>query len=129
MRLLATWILLLLSAAPAVAQLADFDRDRVPMVELDGPWHFHAGDSPAWASAGFDDSSWSLLAAGKSWSEQGYRGYTGTAWYRLRVMLPAHEGQLALYLPCVTDSYQVFANGNGRRAHHPGAQLRAQPSR
>jgi len=111
MRLLATWILLLLSAASAAAQLADFDRDRVPMAQLAGPWRFHTGDNPAWASAGFDDSSWSLLAAGKPWSEQGYRGYTGTAWYRLRVTLPAHPGQLALYLQYVVDSYQVFANG------------------
>ena len=98
-------------------------------VHLTGPWKFHTGDDPAWAQPGFDDSHWSTLDLtpprgsydpyiGSSgfvpgWTAHGYRGYSGFAWYRLRLNLkdPAQSG-LALKMPSdVDDAYQVFANG------------------
>ncbi len=85
--------------------------NRVRMSELRGPWRFHAGDDPGWASPGFDDSSWSLLEAGRSWGAQGYSGYGGVGWYRLRVMVPEKAGQLAVVLPYVENSYEIFADG------------------
>lgn len=99
------------AASAAFAQTVDFNRDRVAMTELAGPWRFHTGDDPAWANPTFDDSSWSQLTADKGWSEQGYAGYGGVAWYRLAVTLPAQHGPLALYIPNVDVSCQVFANG------------------
>src|SRR3569833_3146391 len=81
------------------------------MTALSGPWRFHAGDAPAWSAANFDDSSWSLLVAGKSWSQQGYSGYGGVAWYRLRVIIPPHSDSLALDFPYLENSAQIFANG------------------
>lgn len=95
----------------ATAQSVDWSANRVPMSSLAGPWRFHTGDDPAWAKPEFDDSQWSLLYAGKSWSQQGYGGYAGVAWYRLRVSLPAHHGLLAIYLSGVDQSCQIFANG------------------
>ncbi len=92
-------------------QTVDFNQQRVPMTDLDGPWRFHAGDDPAWASLGYDDSHWSLLVAKDPWGVQGYHGYYGVGWYRLRVQLPAQSGPLAVYFPDVQDCYQVFANG------------------
>jgi hypothetical protein len=113
MRLRAVALLLsLLSVSAGVfAQAADLERDRMPVANLAGPWRFHAGDDAAWANADFDDSGWSLLMAGESWSVQGYRGTTGVAWYRLRVAVPPRPGLLALSLPDVEESCQVFANG------------------
>ncbi|MGO9775651.1 MAG: SpoIIE family protein phosphatase [Terracidiphilus sp.] len=102
---------LLLMASCAFAQTMDLEQNRVEMTDLAGPWRFHTGDDPAWASPAFDDSGWSLLLAGKPWSQQGYTKYSGVAWYRLRVILPAHPGPLAFYLPGVDLSAQVFANG------------------
>ncbi len=99
------------AASFAYAQTVDFDKDRVPMTVLHGPWRFHAGDDASWANPAFDDSGWSLLNADKGWSEQGYAGYGGVAWYRLAIALPAHHGPLALYIPNVDVSCQVFANG------------------
>lgn len=89
----------------------DFANSRVPMADLAGPWRFHAGDNPAWANPAFDDSGWSLLSADRGWSQQGYAGYGGFAWYRLAIQLPAQHGPLALYIPNVDVSCQVFANG------------------
>jgi len=83
------------------AQSFKADDGRVPMATLPGPWRFHAGDDPRWSSATFDDSSWSLLVAGKPWSQQGYGGYGGVAWYRLTVPLPPHPGALSLDIPYV----------------------------
>ncbi|WP_162601871.1 PP2C family protein-serine/threonine phosphatase [Occallatibacter savannae] len=81
------------------------------MAELNGPWSFHTGDDPAWADPEFNDSSWSRIEAARSYEEQGFKGYSGTAWYRLRVNLPQWNGPLALEFPVVADSYQVFVNG------------------
>jgi len=100
-----------LIACPVLGQAVDFANSRVPMADLAGPWRFHTGDDPAWANPGFDDSGWSQLSADKGWSDQGYAGYDGFAWYRLAIALPAQHGALALYVPNVDVSCQVFANG------------------
>ncbi len=102
---------LFLQACSVFGQAVDFASSRVPMAELAGPWRFHTGDNPAWADPGFDDSGWSLLQAGRPWTQQGYPTYSGVAWYRLRVLLPADHGKLAIYLTGVQVSAQVFANG------------------
>ena len=95
----------------AVGQKADLRNDRVAMTVLSGPWRFNAGDDPAWANPGFNDSTWSLLSADKGWAKQGYAGYDGVAWYRLEISLPPQPGPLAIYIPAVWVSCQVFANG------------------
>jgi hypothetical protein len=97
--------------------------------ELTGPWRFHTGDDPAWAQPDFDDSAWSAMDltpppgsrdpyTGNSgfvpgWTARGRPGYSGFAWYRLRVDLRnSAGGGLALKMPDdVDDAYQVFANG------------------
>ena len=110
-KIVAAALLLIACAGLARPQTVDLKEQRVPMTDLEGPWRFNAGDDPAWASPAFDDSHWSLLIAGKTWGEQGYRGYYGVGWYRLRVVVPAHSGPLAIFFPDVEDSFQVFANG------------------
>jgi hypothetical protein len=87
------------------------DKDREPMVLMDGLWRFHPGDDPKWAAPNFDDSSWPLIRGDKGWSKQGYEGMSGLAWYRVKVLIPEGEGPLLLYVPDITTSYQVFADG------------------
>lgn len=102
------------------------------VVHLTGPWKFHTGDNMAWAQPGFDDSSWGTMdltpppdsvnpdigEAGfvPGWSARGYGGYSGYAWYRLRVntqeAAQAADAALALKMPGdVEDAYQVYVNG------------------
>jgi hypothetical protein len=113
--LLAVALLFVIALNLAQAQVFDMEKDRVPMTVLDGPVRFHTGDDAdgklGWASPGFEDSSWALIGSGKSWSEQGYKDYGGLAWYRFRVVLPHKHRQLALYIPSLFTSYQVFAGG------------------
>ncbi|HMG88294.1 MAG TPA: SpoIIE family protein phosphatase [Terracidiphilus sp.] len=91
---------------------------REPLVSLDGPWRFHPGDSPMastgspiWATPGFDDSGWALINGGQSWSDQGYPGLSGYAWYRFTVTMPASQNSTSLLLPPILTSFQVFVDG------------------
>lgn len=56
-------VLASLLAAPACpAQGASFHvRLGNSVAVLTGPWKFHPGDDPAWASPGFDDAQWGMM--------------------------------------------------------------------
>jgi hypothetical protein len=92
----------------------NFDRDREPIIALNGVWRFHPGDDPdgklGWANPDFDDSSWPLLRSNIGWGGQGYKGYTGFAWYRFKVLLPDENRRWAISLPRLLTSYQIFAD-------------------
>jgi hypothetical protein len=90
-------LLLLVSALPVQAQFADASNAGGP-VTISEAWRFHTGDNPEWAASDFDDSQWPLLRTGRSWSDQGYPDYSGYAWYRIRVKLPANSAPLAMVL-------------------------------
>src|SRR5438105_207334 len=129
-------LLLLLCAIPSSAYVgapADSPRrDAVPSGKsvfpvnlgessavLTGPWKFHTGDDLRWSLPGFDDSNWSDMdltppprTPGVGWTKLGYPGYSGYAWYRLRVNVEGANHRLALKMPDqADDAYQVFVNG------------------
>lgn len=96
-------------------------------VPLTGPWKFHTGDDMSWASPSFNDSAWGTMdltpppasrdpAFGGSyvrgWTAEGYKGYSGYAWYRLRVDVQAEDSALKLKMPNnFDDAYQLYVNG------------------
>ena len=93
----------------------DLDKDRELNVPLGGKWRFATGDDAdgqkGWAQPDFDDSKWALISGDESWTGQGFRDYAGSAWYRARLIVPANSPALALYVPYVEGSYQVFVDG------------------
>jgi stage II sporulation SpoE-like protein len=95
----------------ARAQSFDLTNGRVPLASLDGLWRFHTGDNPAWADPKFDDSQWPLLRSDKDWFEQGYNGYSGAAWYRFQLIVPAGLDRTSLLLSEIPASYEVYADG------------------
>lgn len=116
------------AAAPAAAVAVAVGPNETDAT-LVGPWRFHVGDDLRWADPGFDDSGWEIvdLTAPASatdgdvglpdyapgWSARGHAGYSGYAWYRIRLSLrtPATE-PLAMLGPWAVDSaYQIYANG------------------
>jgi len=105
-------------------QIQDLSTGTVP---LDGPWQFHAGDDPAWASPSFDSSGWEQLSADQPWGKQGHRNLTGIGWYRCSITFSSASGpprQLAILVPKMHDSYEVYWNGvrigqNGELPPHP----------
>ena len=55
-----------------------------------------------------------LGAAGYSpgWTAKGHPGYSGYAWYRIRLQVGDHGQALAMLVPSnIQDAYQVFSNG------------------
>jgi len=97
-------------------------------VELFGPWKFHTGDDLRWAQPDFDDSGWATMdmtpppgtadaTLGNSgyipgWTDRGYAGYSGYAWYRLTVDVQGADDPLAIKMPDnADDAYQVYVNG------------------
>jgi hypothetical protein len=96
--------------------------------ELAGPWKFKTGDNAAWSETNFDDSTWAtmdltpppgsadatlgLSGSLPGWTARGYEGYSGYAWYRLRVEIAGANRRLALKMPeGADDAYQVYVNG------------------
>ncbi len=101
-------------------------------VELSGPWKFHKGDNMQWAQPDFNDAGWTSMDLkpptgsydpflGTSgfmpgWTDLGDPGYSGYAWYRLKVNVQydpgLSEGGLEIKMPSdVDDAYQVYVNG------------------
>ncbi|HEX4322829.1 MAG TPA: PP2C family protein-serine/threonine phosphatase [Acidobacteriaceae bacterium] len=85
---------------------------------LDGPWQFHLGDDPSYASPTLDDTTghngWEQLTADKPWGMQGHEGYTGYAWYRRHIAITTAPGaapDIALLLYSVQDVCEIYWNG------------------
>ena len=101
-----------LKPAPAVF---DLDQGRELCVPIDGLWHFRAGDdvdgAKKWASPSFDDSNWPVIRADRSWNDQGFKGLSGSAWYRAKLRIPSDTGPLALMVPAIWGSYQIYGDG------------------
>ncbi len=81
-------------------------------VALDAGWRFHTGDDLAWASDGFDDTSWERIDISRPWGNQGHWAYAGRAWYRRQVEFKGDVTDLALYVPEATCAYEVYWNGH-----------------
>jgi hypothetical protein len=87
--------------------------------DLTGPWAFHTGDDIDWARPAFDDSTWERMDLALSqngevpgWTARGHAGYSGYAWYRLRVEVEGAKRTLAMKMPSdADDAYQIFVNG------------------
>ena len=53
-------------------------------INLKTRWKFHVGDDPSWSTRAFDDSDWESIRVPESWEDQGFNGYDGFAWYRVK---------------------------------------------
>jgi len=127
-------LILTVCASLLAAQSFDLDRDREPVISLDGMWRFHPGDSPKvpevqsngqaaklWAQPGFDDTNWPLLRSDDSWSDQGYPNMSGYGWYRFIVHVPPGPQPKSLMLAPIITSFEVYVDGRlvGRSGDMP----------
>jgi len=99
-----------LAAAQSKAAIFDLETSRNAITIVDAPWRFRTGDDPdgakGWAKPEFDDSSWALFDPNNPGKDQ---NFSGMAWFRLKVRVPADEPPLSIYLYAFT-SAQVFAD-------------------
>ena len=74
-----------------------------------------------WMNPDFDDSKWRKLKIG-AWEPQGYNGYDGIAWYRIRFTMPP-QGEAAgaeISFGAVDESAWVWLNGKYVGQHDVG---------
>ncbi len=68
------------------------------------------------------------------WTARGHAGYSGYAWYRLKVDVEGAKRSLALKMPSsADDAYQVFVNGDmvgefGKFTEQRSHRVRQRPS-
>jgi hypothetical protein len=142
------WIILaaLLASAIGVGALSRGGRADPPSLRaaatlLDGGWRFHTGDDQHWADVHADDSDWETIDLTaqpgshdgdvglpdyvSGWMAHGHPGYTGYAWYRRVVNVPAGRASWDILGPTlVEDGYELYWNGHllggsGRLGPHP----------
>ncbi len=136
----------LLASAIVIGDLARGGRADPPSLRaaatlLDGGWRFHTGDDLHWADARADDSDWETIDLTaqpgshdgdvglpdyvSGWMAHGHPGYTGYAWYRRAVNVPAGRASWDILGPTVVeDGYELYWNGqllggSGRLGPHP----------
>jgi hypothetical protein len=84
-------------------------------------WRFRTGDSLQWSAENYNDSRWRPIVVPSSWEGQGYEGYDGFAWYRVRFTVPADlANQKTILLLGRIDDYDV-SYLNGKEIGHIGA--------
>ena len=122
--------LVLAGPAPAKADVpaAMIVQPGAGVAALTGPWRFAVGDDPRWSRPDFDDRTWEsvdlkpkpqahdadvgLAGYVPGWSARGHHGYSGFAWYRLKIDLRKAPRELALAAPTLVDSaYEVYWDG------------------
>ena len=96
---------------------------------LDGSWRFRTGDDPRWSSALFDDKGWELIDLTAppgshdgdvglpdyvgGWMAHEHPGYTGYAWYRRTIDVPAGSQRWVILGPsAVEDGYELYGMAN-----------------
>jgi len=82
-------------------------------------WKFKTGDNLEWSKPDYNDVSWKTIQAGINWEAEGYAGYDGYAWYRIKFYLPSKMKENVLFkdslmflLGKIDDRDQTFLNGN-----------------
>ena len=82
-------------------------------IRLNGKWKFSIGDDLQWAQPGLDDADWDVIYAPSRWEEEGFQGYNGYAWYRLKIVVPENFKNRNIYLELgyIDDVDEVFFNG------------------
>ncbi|MEK7256051.1 MAG: putative Ig domain-containing protein [Bacteroidota bacterium] len=81
-------------------------------------WKFSTGDDPARAAPAFDDSAWASIKGSTVYENQGYDGYNGYSWYRVKFTLPASlreqsflKDSLRIIVARVDDIDATYLNG------------------
>ncbi len=79
--------------------------------DLAGRWHFHQGDSVAWARPDFNDNTWPMIAVPGSWNAAGAPVWRGFGWYRLHLVVASGDEPLGLWFRSVATAFEVYVDG------------------
>lgn len=97
-------------SAPLHAQTFDASLLLQP-TDLSGIWLVKAGDDPAYAQAGYDDSQWMRVDTQRSLREYFPREHPSVVWYRLHVKVAPNQTGLALEEFYLASAFEIYVNG------------------
>lgn len=83
------------------------------VINLRGTWKFHVGDDHSFASPDTNDAGWESIRVPGSWEDQGFNGYDGFAWYRIKFDGRKLNKSSGYYvnLGYVDDADEAYLNG------------------
>jgi phosphoserine phosphatase RsbU/P len=108
--LMLVFLLAMIAAAAAVGQSFDASRLSKPASLGDGKWRVQAGDDPAYAQPGFDDSRWPLFDPHNS-IDALFPQKPSILWYRLHVKVDSTMAGLALDEVDISQAFEIYVNG------------------
>jgi len=84
------------------------------IVDLRGQWKFSLGDDMKWADTDHNDDEWKTIFVPSPWEDEGFPGYDGYAWYRVKFQIDKEDIKKNIYLRLwqIDDVDQVFINGH-----------------
>ena len=83
------------------------------VINLKGRWKFHVGDDASWSATKFNDSQWESIQVPSAWEDQGFNGYDGFAWYRIKFDGRRLDKDQVYYinLGFIDDADEAYLNG------------------
>ena len=102
-------ILFALSALNSIAQTVDINKADIKFI---------TGDNLNFANPAYEDTNWKNIKLGANWETQGYEGYDGYAWYRIKIIIPSalkaaaiENKGLVMNLGAIDDADISYFNG------------------
>ena len=93
-------------------QLASYD-DLYQVIDLAGMCKFSIGDQASWKNVDYPDKNWENLRIPEEWERQGFHGYDGYAWYRIKFNGNRLDPKKPYYLMLgyIDDTDETYLNG------------------
>jgi len=104
---------------PVLAAMLLLAGTAVAQTIVPAEWKFLTGDKPEYIDSAMNEYWWNDISPLTVWEKQGFPGYDGFAWYRVKVVVPVsmkknafrYEG-LILNLGKIDDADETFFNGH-----------------
>ncbi len=108
----------------SAADRAELEREYKVVMNLDRGWKFTpdpdaVGEKLKYFAPDFDDALWADIRVGDCWENQGFPGYDGAGWYRLKLDIPPGDN-LHLYFGAADERAWVYLDGKYIGGHHEG---------
>jgi hypothetical protein len=97
-------------------------QSREKRASLSGDWKFILGDNMKFARPDYNDADWEEIHVPSNWQDEGFRHYSGYAWYRKTVQIDFNaKDALYIELGRIDDVDEVYLNGQfiGRTGGFP----------
>jgi phosphoserine phosphatase RsbU/P len=105
-------LLLFVLMAFHAGEAQSFDASKLDRpTNLSGTWLMKAGDDPAYAQPGFDDSGWTHMDVSRDLHDYLPAGRPAVVWYRLHLHTSPAQTSFGLATANLAYAFEIYANG------------------